>query len=73
MGSRNFLKHFGTNVHDLRVKKGWTRKDLAFHSGLTPELIAFVEKGRAHISLKIILQLMEALGYTDDEALTSHL
>ena len=73
MGSEKFLKHFGANIHDLRIKKGWTRKELARHAGLSEQLITVIERGRAGISLKIILQLMEALGYTDDEALTKNL
>ncbi len=73
MGSEKFTRRFGANIHDLRIKRGWTRKELAHHSGLSPALIAVVEKGHADISLRIILQLMEGLGYTDDESLTSNI
>ena len=73
MGSEKFLRRFGTNIHDLRIKKGWTRKELAHHAGLPTELIGFIEKGQTGISLKMILQLMEALGYTDDEMLTNNI
>jgi transcriptional regulator with XRE-family HTH domain len=73
MGSEKFLKQFGIKIRELRIKKGWARKDLARHSGLSVNLISSVEKGRMDISLKIILQLMEGLGYTDDELLTSNI
>ena len=73
MSRHKFLNHFGTNVRELRIKKGWTRKELARHSGLAPNLIASVEKGEVEISLKMILQLMEGLGYTDDELLVNNI
>jgi len=73
MGSEKFLRHFGTNIREMRIKKGWTHKELALHSGLPASLIASVEKGQTEISLRVILQLMEGLGYTDDELLTSNI
>jgi transcriptional regulator with XRE-family HTH domain len=73
MGSEKFLRKFGIKIRELRIKKGWTRKDLARHAGLSAGLISSVEKGRMDISLRIILQLMEGLGYTDDELLTSNI
>ena len=73
MGSEKFLRQFGIKIRELRIKKGWTCKDLARHSGLSADLISSIEKGRIEISLKIILQLMEGLGYTDDELLTSNI
>jgi transcriptional regulator with XRE-family HTH domain len=73
MGNEKFLNHFGKNIRELRIKKGWTRENLARHSGLSPSLIASVEKGKVEVSLKIILQLMEGLGYTDDELLISNI
>lgn len=73
MGSEKFLMQFGIKIRELRIKRGWARKDLARHSGLSAVLISSIEKGQVDISLRIILQLMEGLGYTDDELLTSNI
>lgn len=60
MGTMTF--DFGRDIRSARLRRGWSRQRLAEESGLTPDLVAAIESGDAHISpapLVAALQLVE--------------
>ncbi len=49
---RKFLRRFGANIRRMRMKRGWTRKEVADHTGFSLEWIVAIEKGRLEVDLK---------------------
>lgn len=41
---------FGRDIRSARLRRGWSRQRLAEEAGLTPDLVAAIESGDAHIS-----------------------
>lgn len=62
-----FLRRFGANIRRMRLKKGWTRKELSDHTGISPEWIVAIEKGRQDVDLKMVHRLVEALSPASGE------
>ena len=50
------------SVRDLRIQRGWTQLDLAYHSSLTPQTISRIENGWQSPNLVTCQQLANALG-----------
>ncbi len=62
MGTNKYVKQFGLNVRQLRLKKGWTQATLAQRAEVTPNFIGFVERGERNITLKNALMVANGLG-----------
>jgi len=60
--SDKYVKQFGQNVRQLRLKKGWTQEYLAHRADVTPNFIGFVERGERNITLKNALKVSKGLG-----------
>lgn len=58
------LRRLGTTVRALRKARGWSRRDLAGHTGISERFLADVETGRANPSL-LRLQTL-AIGFGVD-------
>jgi len=54
-----FLKQFGKNIRDLRMKNNLTQRDLADKSGLEESAIQRIERGY-NSTLKTLLKLANA-------------
>jgi transcriptional regulator with XRE-family HTH domain len=51
----------GIKVHDLRLRRGWTLKNLAEHSRLNINTLSLIEKGKTSPSVGTLQQLAMAL------------
>ncbi|MBK8099351.1 MAG: helix-turn-helix domain-containing protein [Planctomycetes bacterium] len=56
------LLRLGENVRALRKARGWSRADLARHTGISLRFLADVESGTANPSLLRLCELAQALG-----------
>jgi len=56
-----FLKQFGKNIRDLRMKNNLTQRDLADKSGLEESAIQRIERGY-NSTLKTLLKIANAFG-----------
>ena len=61
-----FLKQFGKNIRDLRMKNNLTQRDLADKSGLEESAIQRIERGY-NSTLKTLLKLANALDITFED------
>jgi XRE family transcriptional regulator, aerobic/anaerobic benzoate catabolism transcriptional regulator len=55
------LSHLGATVRSLRKARGWTRRELAGHSGISERFLADVEAGAANPSLLKLAAIAQAL------------
>lgn len=63
------LKTIGRNIRAIRKAQNMSIDDLAFHSGLSRNYIAMVERGERNPTLKSFLQIVNALKVSADEVL----
>lgn len=56
-----------TSLRSLRIERGWTQLDLAYHSGITPVTISRLENGWQSPNLATAQQLARTLGVPLDE------
>lgn len=61
MQKQQFLKKLGKRIIDLRTKKGWSQRDLAFACGKEPQSIERVENGKSNPTAFYLNELAEAL------------
>ncbi len=61
-GPDPLLAALGDEVRRRRKDRGWTRRDLATHTGISERFLADVETGRANPSIVKLRALAEALG-----------
>ena len=61
-----FLKQFGKNIRDLRMKNNLTQRDLADKSGLEESAIQRIERGY-NSTLKTLLKLANAFDISLEE------
>lgn len=61
MQKQQFLKKLGKRIIDLRTKKGWSQRDLAFACGKEPQSIERVENGKSNPTAFYLKELAEAL------------
>lgn len=64
MDADRLLSGLGRRVRDVRVQRGWTRKELARRSGLSARFLVEVESGQGNISVRRLADLARALGAT---------
>lgn len=64
MDADRLLAGLGRRARELRTERGWTLRDLATRSGLSPRFLGQVESGRGNISVRRLAGLARALGTT---------
>jgi len=55
-------KQLGSNVREIRGKRGWSQEVLAFESGLHRTYISGIERGARNPTVLVLEQLASALG-----------
>jgi XRE family aerobic/anaerobic benzoate catabolism transcriptional regulator len=60
----SYLEAVGAAVRSHRERLGWTRKELATHSGVSERFLAQLETGDGNISLRRFAEVAHALGTT---------
>src|SRR6478672_500243 len=66
-----FLESVGATVRSQRERKGWSRRELASHSGVSERFLAQLETGDGNISLRRFAEVAHALGTTPSVLLAS--
>jgi XRE family aerobic/anaerobic benzoate catabolism transcriptional regulator len=59
-----YLASVGTAVRSARERRGWSRRELAEHSGVSERFLAQLEGGLGNISLMRFAEVAHALGTT---------
>lgn len=62
MQKQRYLKRLGQRIVELREKKGWSQRDLAFECGKEPQSIERVENGKSNPTAFYLKELADALG-----------
>lgn len=60
-GAREYLRALGAHIHDLRLRRGMTRADLARYSGVSLRYLAKLEGGDGNISVIRLREVAQAL------------
>jgi putative transcriptional regulator len=61
MRKEKYLKILGSKIVAIRLKKGWSQRDLAFECGKEPQSIERVENGKSNPSAFYLKELADAL------------
>ena len=67
----SFLGSVGATVRSHRERKGWSRRQLAEHSGVSERFLAQLELGDGNISLRRFAEVAHSLGTTPSALLTA--
>jgi len=59
----NYLLMLGERIRELRARRGMTRKMLAQQSGVSERYLAQLETGHGNISIILLRQIAEGLGF----------
>lgn len=62
--SDDVLARLGRRARARRLEKGWTLRDVAERSGVSPRFLVQLEAGRGNISIRRLSEVAEALGTT---------
>lgn len=62
--SASYLSTVGSAVRSQRERRGWSRRELAQHSGVSERFLAQLETGDGNISLRRFAEVAHALGTT---------
>ncbi len=62
MQKQRYLKKLGERIVALRLKNGWSQRDLAFECGKEPQSIERVENGKSNPTAFYLHEVAEALG-----------
>lgn len=60
----SYLEAVGGSVRSARERRGWSRRELAEHSGVSERFLAQLETGAGNISLMRFAEVAHALGTT---------
>lgn len=60
----SYLATVGSTVRAQRERRGWSRRELATHSGVSERFLAQLETGDGNISLRRFAEVAHALGTT---------
>lgn len=52
----------GPNIQRLRLRKGYTQKQLAYKLGITRVYMGYIEQGRENPSLSLMVKIAKELG-----------
>lgn len=69
MDEKQILQLFGSQLKEVRTKKGFSQEGLALECGLDRSYVGGVERGERNISLINIVRLAEALQVKPNELL----
>lgn len=69
-GTSEVLRDLGARARALRVQRGWTLREAAERSGLSPRFLVQLESGHGNISVRRLVDLAGALGTTPAALLT---
>jgi transcriptional regulator with XRE-family HTH domain len=58
----NIGKAVGQQIRNLRKKRGMTRMDLVYHSGLSPETVGKIERADVSPTLLTLIKIAQGLG-----------
>lgn len=64
MKKQSYLNKLGKRIVELRLKKGWSQRDLAYECGKEPQSIERVENGKSNPTAFYLKELADALGVT---------
>ena len=64
MKKQPYLNKLGKRIVELRLKKGWSQRDLAYECGKEPQSIERVENGKSNPTAYYLKELADALGVT---------
>lgn len=67
----SYLATVGASVRTQRERRGWSRRELAAHSGVSERFLAQLEGGDGNISLRRFAEVAHALGTTPSVLLTA--
>jgi XRE family transcriptional regulator, aerobic/anaerobic benzoate catabolism transcriptional regulator len=56
-----FLRAFGGRLRGERMRRGWTRRQLAENAGISERYITQIESGKGNVSLLVLRQIAAAL------------
>ena len=62
--TQQFVAKVGERVRNARQKKGISRRILSENSGVSQRYLAQLETGKGNVSIALLYQIAEALGYT---------
>jgi transcriptional regulator with XRE-family HTH domain len=62
MKKQPYLNKLGKRIVELRLKKGWSQRDLAYECGKEPQSIERVENGKSNPTAFYLKELADALG-----------
>ena len=62
MQKQRFLNKLGQRIVELRLKKGWSQRDLAYECVKEPQSIERVENGKSNPTAFYLKELADALG-----------
>ncbi|HEU0033114.1 MAG TPA: shikimate kinase [Kofleriaceae bacterium] len=71
MTSPSYLAVVGATVRSHRERRGWSRRELAEHSGVSERFLAQLEAGDGNISLRRFAEVAHSLGTTPSALLAS--
>jgi XRE family aerobic/anaerobic benzoate catabolism transcriptional regulator len=60
----DLLAALGRRARSIRLERGWTLRDVAERSGLSPRFLVQLEAGRGNISVRRLADIARALGTT---------
>lgn len=60
----DILRALGAKARSLRLQRGWTLREAAERSGLSPRFLVQLESGRGNISIRRLANVARALGTT---------
>lgn len=61
MQKQRYLKILGARIVELRTKKGWSQRDLAYECGKEPQSIERIENGKSNPTAYYLKELADAL------------
>lgn len=64
MKKQPYLNKLGKRIVELRLKKGWSQRDLAYECGKEPQSIERVENGKSNPTAYYLKELADALDVT---------
>jgi XRE family aerobic/anaerobic benzoate catabolism transcriptional regulator len=67
----DLLAALGRRARAIRLERGWTLRDVAERSGLSPRFLVQLEAGRGNISVRRLADVARALGTTAAELLSA--
>ena len=62
MQKQQFLFKLGKKIVEIRLKKGWSQRDLAFACDKEPQSIERVENGKSNPTAFYLKEVADALG-----------